>query len=89
MKFKGYTLKSALGAFVIAAALLLGGSEMAYAQDHHHERREFREHQRFERSYPGIGSVMREQQRRERCEVERHQRFDRRFDGRYNRGYRR
>src|SRR6266508_4185812 len=74
MNFKGYSLKSALGALAVGAALLLGGSEMAYAQDHHqrHERQDLREHQR-----------------RERYELDRHQRFERRryYDGRFNRGY--
>ncbi len=42
MKFKGYSLKRALGALTIGAALLLGAGEMAYAQGHHqkHERRD-------------------------------------------------
>ena len=47
MNFKGYSLKGALGALAIGAALLLSGSEMAYAQDYHqrHERQDLREHQ--------------------------------------------
>jgi hypothetical protein len=89
MKFKSYSLKSALGALAIGAALLLGGSEMAYAQDHHqqHERRDLREHQRSERYYYGNSRALRERQRRERYELQRHQRFERRFDGRFNRRY--
>src|SRR5215510_9518516 len=73
MNFKSYSLKSALGALAIGAAILLGGSEMAFAQDHHqqHERQDLSEHQS-----------------RERYELNRHQRFERRrFDGRFNRGY--
>jgi hypothetical protein len=74
MNFKGYSLKSALGALAIGAGLLLSGSEVALAQDHHqrHERQELREHHR-----------------RERFELERHQRFERRryFDRRFDRGY--
>jgi len=91
MNFKGYSLKSALGALAIGAALLLGGSEMAYAQDHHqqHERRDLREHQQLERYYHGDSRALREHQRRERYELERHQRFERHryFDRRFDRGY--
>ncbi len=91
MNFKGYSLKSALGAIAIGAALLLGGSEMAYAQDHHqwHERQDLRDHQRRERYYYDDSRALREHQRRERYQLERHQRFeDRRYyDGRFNRGY--
>jgi hypothetical protein len=91
MNFKGYSLKSALGALAIGGALLLGGSEMAYAQDHHqrHERQDLREHQSRERYYYGNSRALREHQRRERYQLERHQRFeDRRYyDGRFNRGY--
>ena len=91
MKFKGYSLKGVLGALAIGAALLLGGSEMACAQDHHqwHERQDLREHQRRERYLYGNGRALREHQRRERFELERHQRFERRryFDGGFNRGY--
>jgi type II secretory pathway component PulJ len=90
MNFKGYSLKSALGALAIGAAILLGGSEMAYAQDHHqrHERQDLREHQRREHYLYGDSRALREHQRRERYELERHQRFERRrFDGRFNRGY--
>jgi hypothetical protein len=75
MNFKGYSLKSALGAVAIGAAILLGGSEVAFAQDHHqrHERQDLRDHQRRERYYYGM---------------ERHQRFERRrFDRRFDRGY--
>src|SRR5262245_8039284 len=66
MNFKGYTLKGALGALAIGAALLLGGSEMAYAQDHHqrHERQDLREHQRAERYYYGDSGGLRGQPRR-------------------------
>jgi hypothetical protein len=55
MKFKGFSLKGALSALAIGAALLLGGSEMTYSQDHHqrHERRELREHQGRERYHYG------------------------------------
>jgi|SRR5215471_30911 len=84
MNFKGYSLKSALGALTIGAVILLGGSEMAFAQDHHqqHERRDLREHQSREFYYYGDSRALREHQRRERYELER-----RRFDGRFNRGY--
>src|SRR5262245_27937576 len=91
MNFKGYSLKSALGALAIGATLLLGGSEMAYAQDHHqwHERQDLRDDQRRERYYDGDSRALREDQRRERYELDRHQRFeDRRYcDGRFDRGY--
>jgi len=91
MNFKGYSLKSVLGALAIGAAILLGGSEMAYAQDHHqqHERRDLRDHQRRERYYYGDSRALREHQRRERYQLERHQRFERRryFDRRFDRGY--
>ena len=91
MNFKGYSLKSALGALAIGAALLLGAGKMAYAQDHHqwHERQDLRDHQRRERYYYGDSRALREHQRRERYELDRHQRFeDRRYyDGRFNRGY--
>jgi type II secretory pathway component PulJ len=91
MNFKGYSLKSALGALAIGAALLLGGSEMAYAQDHHqrHERQDLREHQLREHYLYGDSRAVREHQRRERFELERHQRFERRryFDRRFDRGY--
>jgi hypothetical protein len=91
MNFKSYSLKSALGALAIGAALLLGGSKMAYAQDHHqqHERRDLREHQQLEGYYYGNGRALREHQRRERYESERRQRFERRhyFDRRFDRGY--
>jgi len=90
MNFKGYSLKSALGALTIGAAILLGGSEMAFAQDYHrqHERQDLREHQRRERYLNGDSRALREHQQRERFELERHQRFERRrFDGRFNRGY--
>lgn len=82
MNFKGYSLKSALGALTIGAALLLGGSEMAYAQDHHqrHERQDLRQHQRRERHYFGNSRALREHQRRERFQLQRHQRFERRRD---------
>ena|SRR5215813_4289144 len=90
MNFKGYSLKGVLGAIAVGAALLLGGSEMAYAQDYHqrHERQDLREHQRRERYLYGDSRALREHQRRERFELERHQRFERRrFDGRFDRGY--
>jgi hypothetical protein len=90
MNFKRYSLKSALGALAIGAAILLGGSEMAFAQDHHrqHERQDLREHQRRERYLNGDSRALREHQQRERFELERHQSFERRrFDGRFNRGY--
>ena len=91
MKFKGYSLKGALGALAIGAALLLGGSEMAYAQDHHQwrEREDLREHQLRERYLYGDNRALREHQRRERYDLERHQRFERRryFDRRFDRGY--
>jgi hypothetical protein len=91
MNFKGYSLKSALGALAIGAALLLGASEMAYAQDHHqqHERQDLRDHQRRESYYYGDSRALREHQRRERYGLERHQRFERRgyYDGRFDRGY--
>jgi hypothetical protein len=89
MKFKGYSLKGALVALAIGVALLLGASEMAYAQDHHqwHERQDLRDHQRRERYYYGDSRALREHQERERYQLERHQRFERRFDGRFNRGY--
>ena len=89
MSFKRYSLKSALGAIAIGAGLLLGGSEMAYAQGHHqrHERQDLREHQRRERYLYGNSRALREHQRREHYELNRHQRFERRrFDGRFNRG---
>jgi hypothetical protein len=89
MKFKVYSLKGALGALTIGAALLLGGSEIAYAQGHHqrHERQELSEHQSRERYLYGNSRALREHQRRERYELNRHQRFERRrFDGRFNRG---
>ena len=90
MNFKRYSLKSALGALAIGAAILIGGSEMAYAQDHHqrHERQDLNDHQRRERYYYGNSRALREHQRRERYQLDRHQRFERRrFDGRFNRGY--
>jgi hypothetical protein len=90
MNFKRYSLKGALGALAIGAGLLLGGSDMAYAQDHHqrHERQDLRKHQRRERYLYGNNRALREHQRRERYELNRHQRFERRrFDGRFNRGY--
>src|SRR5262245_15589614 len=91
MNFKGYSLKSALGALAIGAGLLLGGSEMAYAQDHHqrHERQDLREHQRRERYLYGDSRALRRHQQRERYELDRHQRFERRrdFDRDYHRGY--
>jgi hypothetical protein len=90
MNFKGHSLKGALGALAIGAGLLLGGSEMAYAQDHHqrHERQELREHQLREPYLYGNSRALRERQRRDRYELERHQRFERRrFNGRFNRGY--
>jgi type II secretory pathway component PulJ len=91
MKFKGYSLKSALGALAIGAAILLGGSEMAYAQDYHqrHEREELREHQLQERYHYGDSRALREHQRRERFELDSHQRFERRryFDRRFDHGY--
>jgi hypothetical protein len=90
MNFKGYSLKSALGAIAIGAAILLGGSEVAFAQDYHqrHERQDLRDHQRRERYYYGDSRVLREHQRRERYGLERHQRFERRrFDRRFDRGY--
>ena len=82
MKFKRYSLKGALGALAIGAALLLGGSEMAYAQGHHqrYERQDLRNHQRRERYYYGNSRALREHQRRERYQLERHQRFERRRD---------
>jgi len=89
MNFKGYSLKGVLGALAIGAAILLGGSEMAFAQDHHqqHERQDLREHQRRERYLYGNSRALHEHQRRERYELNRHQRFERRrFDGRFNRG---
>ncbi|HZF39583.1 MAG TPA: hypothetical protein VE715_12215 [Blastocatellia bacterium] len=91
MNFKGYSLKSALGALAIGAALLFGASEMAYAQDHHqqYERRDLREHQSRERYYYGDSRALREHQRREHYQLEGHQRFERRgyYNGGFNRGY--
>jgi hypothetical protein len=90
MNFKRYSLKGALGALAIGAGLLLGGSDMAYAQDHHqrHERQDLRKHQRRERYLYGNNRALREHQRRERYGLERHQRFERRrFDRRFDRGY--
>ena len=91
MNFKGYSLKSALGALAIGAALLLGASEMAYAQDHHqqYERRDLREHQRLERYHYGDSCALREHQRRESYLLGRHQYFERRgyYNGGFNRGY--
>src|SRR5262245_63945785 len=75
MNFKGYSLKGVLGALAIGAALLLGGSEMAYAQDYHqrHERQDRREHQQRERYLYGDSRALRARQRRERYQLERHQ----------------
>lgn len=90
MNFKRYSLKGVLGALAIGAGLLLGGSEMAYAQDHHqrHERQDLREHQRRERYLYGNSRALREHQRRERYQLNRHQYFERRrFDRRFDRGY--
>ena len=96
MNFKGYSLKSALGALAIGATLLLGGSEMAYAQDHHqwHERQDLRDHQRRERYYYGDSPELREHQWRERRQLGHHQYHERYgyyndgyYNGRYNRGY--
>jgi hypothetical protein len=86
MNFKGYSLKGALGALAIGAALLLGGNKMAYAQDHHQwrERQELREHQRRERYLYGDSRALREHQWRERNRLEHHQYNERRY---YDRGY--
>ncbi len=77
MKLKGYSLKSVLGALAIGAALLLGGSEMAYAQG-----RNLRQHQRLERYYYGNSHALRDHQRRERFGY-----YNRGYYGPYNRGY--
>jgi len=86
MNLKGFSLKSALGALAIGAALLLGAGQMAYAQDHHqwHERQDLRDHQRRERYYYGDSWALREHQWRERHWLENHQRNERRY---YDRGY--
>jgi hypothetical protein len=79
MKFKSYSLKGALGALAIGAALLFGASETANAQGY----RDLREHQRLERHYYGDSPALREHQRRER----RGYFNDRYYYGPYNRGY--
>jgi hypothetical protein len=78
MKFKGYSLKLALGALALGVAFLLGGSETAYAQG-----RGLRQHQRLERYYYGNSRTLRDHQRRERFGYYN----NRRFYGPYNRGY--
>jgi hypothetical protein len=92
MTFKGYSLKGVLGALAIGAAIMLGGNEKAYAQDHHqrYERQDLRQHQRLERYNYGNSRALRGHQRREHYQLERHQRFERRRDyyG-YGRGWRR
>jgi len=79
MKFKGYSLKRALGALAIGAALLFGASEMAYAQGRHQ-----RDHQRQERYYYGDSHALREHQRRERRGYYNDRYY---YNGPYNRGY--
>lgn len=79
MKFKGYSLKGALGVIALGAALLFGASNTANAQGY----RDLRDHQRMERYYYGDSPALREHQRRER------RRFfeDRYYNDPYYRGY--
>jgi len=77
MKFKPYSLKLALGALALGAALLLGGSETAYAQGYN-----LRQHQRLERYYYDDSRALRDHQRRERFDY-----YNRGYYGPYNRGY--
>lgn len=82
MKFKGYSLKHALGALAFGAALLLGTSDMAYAQGHH--QRDLREHQRQERYYYDDSHALRDRQRRERRGYYNDRYY---YNSPYNRGY--
>jgi len=82
MKFKDYSLKRALGALAIGAALLLGASEMTYAQGW--RQRDLREHQRQERYYYGDSHALRDHQRRERRGYYNDRYY---YNSPYNRGY--
>lgn len=106
MRFVSHHARRAAGIFACAAMLLLGTAGAGLAQKpwkgdkhalHDHrkaEKRELKEHQRYERRYYGNNRTLREHEKAERRELKRHGRWekstfrDRYQSGRYDNGRR-